>query len=67
MDDEKPMQWWFWFRQVIPQPPGQWVLCGPYATYEKADRERTRSKAWDAEVSVHFAATTKEEAEKRSL
>jgi len=33
-------KYWFGFRQIIPQPPGKWVICGPYSSYEKAMKER---------------------------
>ncbi|RVD58848.1 hypothetical protein EN866_19590 [Mesorhizobium sp. M2D.F.Ca.ET.223.01.1.1] len=57
------IKWYFKFRQIRPRPPGQWVLCGPYETLEKAKAERANSKAWDAEVSVPFGASSREEAE----
>ncbi len=56
--------YWFKFRQVIPQPPGSWVLCGPYGTHAEAMQARERAKAWDAEVSIPFGAATREAAEK---
>ena len=57
-------KYWYKFRQVVPQPPGQWVVCGPFETYEEAKKARTASKAYDSEVSVPFTAATTEDAEK---
>lgn len=56
-------KWWFKFRQIIPRPPGGWVVCGPYSTYEEAKRARESAKAYDAEVTVPFSAASKDEAE----
>jgi hypothetical protein len=55
--------WYFAFRQTSPTPPGQWIACGPYDSYEQASEERRRAKNWDCEVSVPFSAASKEEAE----
>jgi hypothetical protein len=67
LDKEAAMEdkrgWYFAFRQTSPKPPGQWIACGPYNSYEKASEERSQSKAWDCEVSVPYAAASKEEAE----
>jgi hypothetical protein len=60
-------QYYFKFRQIIPRPPGSWVVCGPYNTYDEAKRARETAKAWDAEVSIPFSASSKEEAEKRNV
>ena len=59
-------KWYYWFRQTTPKPPGGWVLCGPFETYEVAKRDREISKAWDAELSVPFSASSQEEAEKKA-
>jgi hypothetical protein len=59
------VKWFFCFRQVIPRPPGQWIACGPYKNYDEAVKAREKSKAWDAEVDNVFAASSKEEAERR--
>ena len=65
MGNEQPTQWWYWFRQVEPgKEPGGWVLCGPHKNYGEAARDRTKSKARDAGLSIPFSATTKEEAAK---
>jgi len=63
MSDEK---WWFGFRQTIPKPPGQAIAYGPYESYDKAKTERKRSKARDCEVSIPFAASSKDEAEEKA-
>jgi hypothetical protein len=55
--------WYFKFRQTKPSPPGQWIVCGPYDSYEKAKSEREKSKAYDGGVSNVFRACSKEEAE----
>ena len=57
------MKWFFCFRQTSPKPPGQWVVEGPYDTYERAKAEREAAKAWDADVTAPFAASTKAEAQ----
>jgi len=57
------ISWYFAFRQTSPCPPGQWIACGPYDSYEKALEERSRAKAWDCEVSVPYSAVSKEVAE----
>lgn len=59
-------KYWFGFRQIIPQPPGKWVICGPYSSYEKAMKEREQeNKAQDAEVTEVFIANDEKEAKKR--
>ncbi len=55
------------FRQVRPSPPGAWVIMGPYRTNEEAKREREKAKAWDAEVTVPFAAKDAAAAAKHSF
>ncbi len=62
MDDTR---FYFCFRQIIPRPPGAWVLRGPYETYEQAMNARQRSKAWDADVGTPFSADSTPEAEKK--
>jgi len=58
-------KYWFGFRQVIPKPPGKWILCGPYS-YEEAIKEREKeNKAWDAEVTEVFFANDEKEAQER--
>lgn len=59
------MKYFFGFRQIIPQPAGRWVAVGPFDTDEQAMAARAKSKAWDAEVSTPFAATSKEEAQEK--
>jgi hypothetical protein len=59
-------KYWFGFRQIIPQPPGKAVPCGPYNSRQEADIERRRSKAWDCNISDVFIAESKEEAEKKA-
>jgi len=56
-------KYWFGFRQTTPRPPGQAIACGPYDSYEQAKLERERSKAWDCEVSIPFAAANQQEAD----
>jgi len=58
-------QWYFAFRQIVPHPPGHWVPCGPYSSYEETKMEREKSKAFDAEVSVPFVANNIEDARKK--
>ena len=60
MDSSK---YYFGFRQTIPRPPGQWVLCGPYNSSEEAKLEREKAKAPDCQVTVPFIANTLDEAE----
>lgn len=57
--------YYFGFRQTKPGPPGHWVACGPYDTYDQAMSARDNSKAWDCEVTVPFVANSKEEAENK--
>jgi hypothetical protein len=57
------MKWFFCYRLTSGARPGRWVVQGPYATYERAKDARQKAKAWDAEVSVPFPASTKEEAQ----
>ncbi|MFG1270787.1 hypothetical protein V5F40_22815 [Xanthobacter sp. DSM 14520] len=56
-------QLFFKFRQTSPPPPGKWVTCGPFDTYDQATAERNRSYAWDAEVGPVFSASSLEEAQ----
>lgn len=58
--------WWFGFRQTLPRPPGQAIAVGPFGSYEDAERESTRSRAWDCDVSAPYAARSKDEAEARA-
>lgn len=53
-------KWYYWFRQTTPKPPGGWVLCGPFETYERAKRDRDNSKAWDAELGTSFSVSNEE-------
>jgi hypothetical protein len=62
---EKVVKWFFCFRQVIPRPSGQWIACGPYESDDEAAKAREKSKTRDAEVGNVFAASSKEEAERR--
>ena len=62
MDDAK---FYFCFRQSFPQPPGAWVLQGPYDTYDQAKDARQRAKAWDADVGIPFSASCKTEAQEK--
>jgi hypothetical protein len=57
------VKWFFCFRQTSPKPPGAWVVQGPYDSYEQAKAARAAAKAWDAEVSTPFSASTKAEAQ----
>lgn len=59
------IKWFFCFRQTFPRPPGRWVVQGPFHTYERAQAERNNAKAWDAEVSMLFEASTKDEAQRK--
>ena len=62
---DNPNMFWFKFRQVIPRPPGNWVLCGPYRSYDEAKQKRQIEKARaDAEVSIVFSAASKDDAER---
>lgn len=61
-----PIQYFFKFRQTKPSPPGQWITCGPFDTYEQGKAERDKSKAWDAEVGNVFSAASIEEAKKKN-
>lgn len=55
---------WFQFRQIIPQPPGQWVITGPFETYESANGNRDQCKnQFDAQVNIVFSALSREAAE----
>ena len=58
-------KYWFGFRQIFPEPPGQWIVCGPYSSYEEAMKEREKSKAWDCEVTAVFSANDEREAQKK--
>ncbi|GAB6075124.1 hypothetical protein [Desulfurobacterium crinifex] len=58
-------KYWFGFRQTHPPPPGEWVPCGPYSSYEEAMRERNKAKAWDSQVTAVFTASNKEEAKEK--
>ena len=64
-EQAKSKKYWFGFRQTIPRPPGKWVICGPYSSHEEAMKERERSKAWDAEVTLVFIADNEKEAQER--
>lgn len=57
-------RYFYRFRQTHPSPPGSWVSCGPFETYEQAVADRKRSKEWDCELSHVFASATKKDAEK---
>lgn len=57
--------YYYGFRQTRPAPPGRWVLCGPFDSYDLAMSNRTNSKAWDCDLSVVFGADTRAEAEAR--
>lgn len=51
------------FRQTSPKPPGAWVLCGPFESYEAAKADRQNSKQWDCELTSVFSASSKADAE----
>ncbi|EGQ7958083.1 hypothetical protein LFR94_004671 [Vibrio vulnificus] len=57
------MNYWFGFRQL---PDGATIACGPYSSADEANRERSRAKAIDAEVSQWLVADTEEEAQQRA-
>lgn len=59
------MKYYFGFRQTIPAPPGQWIVCGPYDTHDQAMSARQNSKAWDCHVTAPFVASSVEEAENK--
>ncbi|MHC2627252.1 hypothetical protein ACVIW2_009339 [Bradyrhizobium huanghuaihaiense] len=59
------MKYFFCFRQIIPAPPGGWVVAGPFDTYEQAKAEREKAKAWDAHVTTPFVAKDKVEAQSK--
>jgi hypothetical protein len=56
-------KYYYGFRQTIPRPAGQWVLCGPFDTYDGVKADRAKSKQWDCELSPWFAADSDEEAQ----
>jgi len=41
-------------------------VYGPYASHEKVKAEREGSKTWDCDVSIPFAASSKDEAEEEA-
>ena len=63
---EEYILFWFGFKQTIPSPPGNVILCGPYNTYDEAKKERENAKQWDCEVSAPFAAKSEDEALKKA-
>jgi hypothetical protein len=62
MSDSVNLKYWFGFRVIIPEPPGEWIIIGPFDTYLKARIERDNTKAVDCEVTPPFVAETEEEA-----
>lgn len=56
------VMYYFKFRQISPQPPAAWILCGPFATYDAALANYNSSKQWDCEVTPPFAASSADEA-----
>jgi hypothetical protein len=57
------IRWYFAFRQTVPRPPGKWIACGPYDSYQQALDERRRTKQWDCEVSIPYSAASKKDAD----
>ncbi len=55
----KSKKFYFGFKQTKPAPPGVWVLCGPFDTYDEAMSDRQNSLAWDCELSIPFYATSR--------
>lgn len=60
------MPYWYWYRQTTPQPPGSWIIAGPYSSREAAMSARQSDKR-DGQVGVPFFADTREEAETRTV
>ncbi|WP_426435617.1 hypothetical protein [Bradyrhizobium genosp. P] len=59
------MKYFFCFRQIIPAPPGRWVVVGPFDTCEQAKAERDKAKARDAHVTAPFVAKDKVESQSK--
>lgn len=62
MSTESAVEQKYYFGFRVLRPTGRWVVCGPYATNDQAKGERERAKAVDAQVTVPFLASSKEEA-----
>ena len=58
------MSYWYWYRQTTPQPPGAWVIAGPYSGREAAMSARESDKQ-DGQVGIPFLADMRKEAETR--
>lgn len=54
------LKYYFGFRVV--DPLGSWVVQGPYDTNDQAKVARESAKAWDAQVTTPFVASSKDEA-----
>ena len=61
----KQEEYYLGFRQTHLQPPGQWVLCGPYKTYEEAENYGKGINAWDSQITVPFLASSEQDAKSR--
>lgn len=57
------MEYFFGFRVI--RPVGQPVVCGPFETMEAAKQARNNAKAYDAQVTTPFIATSENEAMQR--
>jgi hypothetical protein len=60
-------KYFFKFRQTSTKPPGQWVVCGPFDSYETAMADHQLSRAWDCQLSPVFPAASKHEAEAKPV
>lgn len=58
-------KYYYGFRQTFPRPPGRWVSCGPFDTYDLAMSDRRRSKQWDCELTEVFEAASQQDAQGR--
>lgn len=66
MPEKKTNYWWFGFKQVIPEPAGMAIACGPYDTSTEALRKGSEAKTWDCQISAPFRAGSQSEADKKA-